>query len=294
MKSIQVSRECWDAMVADNKAGTYFHTSTWGEAVNAEFSWDFNPLIFECPHAAKYQVAVFANANELQLGPIGYGGVLLPKYSQCCACVNKLLDMIVSLTKKPISRIAWPGQAPSCLTKYRSTEHVNTQRILIHSDWTRHWESPELSKARRDARAAGRKGVEVGRAATFDADALFPVYEETMARVGAAYRTPARFFKRVVEDDPVNTYLITAKLGGETTAWGLYLRSGTNAMHWVMAYNATGGRKLAVDAVMAEALHRLADDGCTNIDLGLSRTDGQIKAKKKWGAHPSRIDRYRL
>jgi Acetyltransferase (GNAT) domain len=286
-------RASWNNLLREAAGATFFHTIDWGEAASRSFGWKCRPCLVSSAAGSAWVCLVFETNRGLEAGPVGYGGFLPLGATDASASISGAMRAVeaacggtpfIRIVGSPLGRRL---ESPLDLgMRPRSTSVVH-----MPTTWQEMWDDVVVGSARTAVRRSTDQGVEtyfVDCAA--DIDALYPLYDESMSRVGATYRTPPFLLQELVSLGQDRVWMIAARKDGVTLAWSMFLRFEATLFHWISVY-CDGARPLMANHRILYEMFKLA---CVKrigvVDMGASHTDGQRFAKSRWGAELREYD----
>jgi hypothetical protein len=281
--SVVTERRAWAAMAAQAVGATFFHSWEWAECVSREFGWQPHRHVIDTLRG-RWLCQSFRTPRGLESAPIGYGGPLpLPDGAESDQ-PEAVLRAVEEMEGSSFARIVCsPGLLP-VLDRPDGRER-STSVVRLAGSWDLTWSSVLTGNARTATRACSRNGVTVTLVGDADeVDGIYDLYDESMERVGAAYRTSADLLRSLVSLGDTHVWLLRADCEGRPIGVGMFLRHARHLFHWIGAYRSADRRLMPTHAILATAFKMAVDEGTATVDLGASMTEGQRFAKSRWGA----------
>lgn len=290
----------WDRFVAEVPWASPQHKAAWGEALAASFG-------FIKPEYRLFYLAGRPIAG-IPLMHVAVGGLLHSTHSSAFDSAggplivkdhlenDALYDAIFTAIDAHASehgsfeaRIMLPATAPSALTRRfakRQAGHAlarNCPLLDLGRDIdtiTAGYASP----VRRAVRKAGREGIEVVDAADLAlAEQAFPIYQDTMRRIGGSTK-PWRFLKMLIGSGLAVPFV--ARLDGKPVGLVILLRTPQIAIYWISASDALQSNLRPTNALVDHAIKWSHAQGMRTFSFG--ETPGERSTlerfKMGWGS----------
>lgn len=293
--------KAWDAFVAGNPKGTFFHRAAWGGLLNRVFGHTPHFLVAE-QDGAIVGVLPMAQVKSLLFG---HSLMSLPfcVYGGPLASTDEAHEALETASVALMQELG----APVMEWRLRDT-------TLVEQDWHpkddlyvtfRKPISPDddvnMKAIPRKQRAMVRKGIERGLMSTVghDVDALHRVYAESVRNLGTPV-FPKRWFRALCDAFPGDSDIIVVSHAGValSAVLNFYDRraKGTEVLPYYGGGTARSRNFAAHDFLYWEVMRRAAATGCNGFDFGRSKLDtGSFSFKKNWGFSPTPLKHlYRL
>lgn len=295
----------WDALVAADRAATFFHTRDWAAALSQGLgtwspfyvaAWDGGTLVAGVPLMSRRRGAL----TLLQSMPFGtYGGVLtrsetpqetpqelLAEIARIASSASVASAVVVDLP----GRLARPASALGL----KSVEE-EAQVVRLDRSYDEIWDGFRPS-ARNKIRKARKAGVTVRRGSSAtDFLAYHDMLVECSRRWGEPVEFGRPFFERLALLDPDVVHLWLAEHEGEIIAGDLNFALHDRIANWGNV-SRDSARLLAPNNLLhAYGMERGAAEGYRVFDLGSSAGIEGVEAfKQGFGTEPVRYRRYHI
>ncbi|MEH0928456.1 GNAT family N-acetyltransferase [Micromonospora sp. CPCC 205558] len=276
-------RQSWTAMAAQAVGATFFHSWEWAECVSREFGWEPHRHLIDMPRG-RWLCQSFQTPRGIESAPIGYGGPLPLSADTEADQPEAVLRAVEDALGTWFARIVCSPDLGLVLDRPGGSER-STNVVSLAPSWDLTWSSVLTGNARTATRASWRNGVTVTLVRHADEiDGLYDIYDQSMERVGATYRTSPALLRSLVSLGDDHVWLLRADCQGRPIGVGMFLRHARHLFHWIGAYRSADRHLMPTHAILAAALRMAVDRGVATVDLGASMTAGQRFAKSRWGA----------
>ncbi|MDG4803230.1 GNAT family N-acetyltransferase [Micromonospora sp. WMMD980] len=276
-------RRTWAALAAQAVGATFFHSWEWAECVSREFGWRPHRHVIDTPRG-RWLCQSFQTSRGLESGPIGYGGPLPLSDAAEADHPEAVLAAVEEAVGTRFTRIVCSPDLELTLNRAGGREQ-RTSIVRPARSWDLTWSSVLTGNARTAVRACRHNGVTVTMVRdAAEVNSVYDIYDESMERVGATYRTPPALLRALVSLGDDHVWFLRADCQGRPIGIGMFFRHSHHLFHWIGAYRSADRHLMSTHAILGAAVKEAVERGTTVIDLGASMTEGQLFAKSRWGA----------
>lgn len=278
----------WDEWVRDWPAATVFHTAAWASVLADTYGFQASGLVCPEQNGRRALLPVMECSSPIT----GRRGVALPFSDQVTPLAESetdfrtLFDAALALGRARGWRSlevrggleAWGrGAASSTFLGHTLDLSPGEQALFARLD----------GSVRQAIRKAARAGVEVRRASSWEAVAVFYELHCQTRRSHGLPPQPVRFFQNVHRHLIARGagWIFTAYRAGRPLAASLFLHTGRVAMYKFGASDREHLELRANNAVMWEAIRHYAGQGVATLDFGRTSIgqEGLRRFKQGWG-----------